>query len=123
MSFTNISLILLDVLLNTAAQLCLKQGMQSVGSVVFSLSGLLSALTGIAADLFILGGLACYAVSFCVWLAVLSRVEVSVAYPMLSIGYVVTAAAGWYFWGEALTAGKLLGIGIICLGVAILFKS
>ena len=61
-------------------------------------------------------------IKFCC-LVVLSRVEVSVAYPMLSAGYIVTAFAGWYFWGEALTMNKFLGIGLICFGVLFMFKN
>ena len=75
------------------------------------------------ANLYILGGMTCYVLSFVVWLVVLSRVEVSVAYPMLSAGYIVTAFAGWYFWGEALTMNKFLGIGLICFGVLFMFKN
>ena len=53
----------------------------------------------------------------------LSRVDVSIAYPMLSIGYVVNALAAWALFGEVLSAGKLAGIGIIILGVFVLARS
>ena len=53
----------------------------------------------------------------------LSRVDVSIAYPMLSIGYVVNAFAAWALFGEALTLARLGGIGIIILGVFILARS
>jgi multidrug transporter EmrE-like cation transporter len=53
----------------------------------------------------------------------LSRVEVSLAYPMLSIGYVVNALAAWWLFGEALTVERLVGIGIIIFGVFILARS
>jgi hypothetical protein len=46
----------------------------------------------------------------------LSRVEVSVAYPMLSIGYAINAVAAWYLFGEALTLTRIAGIGIIIVG-------
>lgn len=121
MSFVNGGLIFIGVFLNTVAQLCLKQGMSSIGGVGLNVAGFLAMLESIYDNLFILGGLVCYVLSFIVWLAVLSRVAVSVAYPMLSVGYVVTAFAGWYLWGEALTWCKLLGIGLICSGVGIMF--
>src|SRR5207302_946714 len=57
------------------------------------------------------------------WIAALSRVPVSVAYPMLSIGYVVNAIAAWYLLGEAVTPMRLAGIGIIVLGVFIVARS
>jgi multidrug transporter EmrE-like cation transporter len=53
----------------------------------------------------------------------LSRVQVSIAYPMLSVGYVVNAIAAWYLFGEAVSLTRLLGIGVIILGVFILARS
>ena len=123
MSSINVVLILGGVALNTVAQLCLKQGMQSVGGISLDVSGIIAMLENVYANLYVLGGMTCYVLSFVVWLVVLSRVEVSVAYPMLSAGYIVTAFAGWYFWGEALTMNKFLGIGLICFGVLFMFKN
>jgi len=62
-------------------------------------------------------------VSLVVWIMALSRVDVSIAYPMLSIGYVVNALAAWYLFGEALTAFKLTGIGFIVVGVFLVARS
>ena len=70
----------------------------------------------------ILGGMACYVISLVVWIMGLSRVPVSVAYPMLSIGYVVNAFAAALLFGEALSAGKLAAIGLICAGVFMLAR-
>jgi len=52
----------------------------------------------------------------------LSRVPVSIAYPMLSIGYVVNAVAAVFLFSEALTAGKVAGIGLIVAGVIVLAR-
>ena len=71
----------------------------------------------------ILGGLACYVVSVVVWILALSRVEVSVAYPMLSIGYVVNALAAWLLFGEQLRATRMAGIGVIIVGVWLVARS
>jgi multidrug transporter EmrE-like cation transporter len=71
----------------------------------------------------IFGGLVCYAISVVVWIVALTRVEVSVAYPMLSIGYVVNAFAAWALFNEQVTPMRLLGIGVIILGVWIVAKS
>ncbi|MFZ5462910.1 MAG: SMR family transporter, partial [Pseudomonadota bacterium] len=67
-------------------------------------------------------GIACYAVSLVLWIVALSRVEVSVAYPMASVGYVVTAAA-WLLPGENVNAMRLAGIAIIIVGVFVVAKS
>jgi multidrug transporter EmrE-like cation transporter len=59
----------------------------------------------------------CYAVSIGVWLIVLSKLEVSVAYPLLSIGYVITAVVGLFFLGENVTLLRVFGIALICGGL------
>lgn len=122
MNATSFGLIVLGVTLNTVAQLCLKQGMAAVGTVALELSALFDLMLKAATSPFILLGLGCYVASFAVWLIVLSRVEVSMAYPMLSVGYIVTAVFGYYFWGESLGIYKILGIFLICAGVAVMFK-
>ncbi|MFN8988267.1 MAG: SMR family transporter, partial [Burkholderiales bacterium] len=71
----------------------------------------------------ILLGLGCYGVSVIVWIMALSRVPVSVAYPLLSIGYIVNAFAAWHLFGESLSAQKLVGIAVICVGVWLVAKS
>ena len=68
-------------------------------------------------------GAACYGVSLVVWILGLSRVPVSIAYPMLSIGYVINAVAAHYLFGEAITLTRWLGIGFIVLGVWCLVRS
>jgi len=62
-------------------------------------------------------------VSVAAWILGLSRVDVSIAYPMLSIGYVVNAVAAWYLFGESLTAQKLIGIAFIVAGVFLVARS
>jgi multidrug transporter EmrE-like cation transporter len=42
---------------------------------------------------------------------------------MLSVGYVVNAVAAWYLFGEAVSATRLMGIGIIIVGVYIVARS
>ena len=112
MTFASFSVILLGVLLNAAAQLLLKAGTNAMPL------GL-----RLAIEPHILGGLACYVVSVVVWVVALSRVPVSIAYPMLSIGYVVNAIAAWYLLGEAVTPMRMAGIGVIILGVFMVARS
>jgi multidrug transporter EmrE-like cation transporter len=77
----------------------------------------------LATEPHILGGIACYVVSVVVWILALSRVEVSIAYPLLSLGYVINAIAAWYWLGESVTPLRLLGIGIIVLGCFVVARS
>ncbi|CAM2193188.1 SMR family transporter [Paraburkholderia sp. A1RI_3L] len=115
--------ILAGVALNACAQLLLKAGVSAVGHFEFTRANILPVGLKLAMQLPIIGGLACYVVSVVVWILGLSRVDVSVAYPMLSLGYVVNAFAAWYLFGEALTVQRLVGIGIILIGVFILARS
>lgn len=115
-------LVITGVLLNACAQLLLKAGTNAVGHFEFSASNIMQVLPRFMFEWHILGGLMCYAISVVVWIGALSRTPVSVAYPMLSIGYVVNALAAWYLFGEALTPTRMLGIVIIIGGVYLITR-
>jgi multidrug transporter EmrE-like cation transporter len=123
MTAISFMLLLAGVLLNAAAQLLLKAGTNAVGQFEFSAANAVPVGMKLAFEPHILGGIACYVVSVVVWILALSRVEVSVAYPMLSIGYLVNAVAAYYLFGEAVSATRLVGIGVIILGVFIVARS
>lgn len=112
MSVVSLVLILTCVLLNAAAQLLLKAGTNA-------------APLGwrLAFEPHLLGGLVLYGVSVVLWIAALSRVPVSIAYPMVSLGYVVNAFAAWHLLGEALTPMRIAGTGVILLGVLMVARS
>jgi len=116
-------LILLGVLLNAMAQLCLKQGMRQVGHFAFTIDNLLPIGFKVALNPFVFAGLTCYVISVVVWLLALSRVDVSYAYPLLSVGYIVTAFAGQFFFGEVLGPTRWTGIVVICIGVYLITRS
>ena len=123
MNAISFSLLMTGVLLNAGAQLLLKAGTNTVGVFEFSRDNLLPVGLRLATEPHIAGGIGCYVVSVVVWILALSRVEVSVAYPMLSIGYVVNAVAAYYLFGEAVTPARLIGIGVIILGVFLVARS
>jgi multidrug transporter EmrE-like cation transporter len=111
------------VLLNAAAQLLLKAGTNRIGEFSFAVENIVPIGTRIASSPHILAGLGCYVVSVVVWILALSRVPVSVAYPLLSVGYIVNAIAAWMLFGESLGAQKLIGIGFIIVGVFLVARS
>ena len=123
MNAISFSLLMTGVLLNAGAQLLLKAGTNAVGVFAFSSDNLVPVGWKLATEPHIIGGVGCYVISVIVWIMALSRVEVSIAYPMLSIGYVVNALAAWYLFGEAVTLTRLAGIGIIIVGVYIVARS
>ncbi len=117
----NILLILISVLLNCAAQLCIRKGMLIIGEV--EMSSIVRSLGIMITNLWLWGAMISYAVSILLWIVVLSKVEVSFAYPFLSIGYVVAALVGYYFFGESLSLIRVAGIIIICVGVYLISRS
>ncbi len=123
MNAISFSLLMTGVLLNAGAQLLLKAGTNSVGVFEFSRENILPVGWRLATEPHIATGLGCYVVSVMVWIMALSRVEVSIAYPLLSVGYVVNAIAAWYLFGEAVTPMRLLGIGVIIVGVVLVARS
>ncbi len=123
MSKITFLIIVSGVMLNAAAQLLLKTGTNSLGTLFSSKESVLSEVFRILFQPFILGGLVSYVISVSLWIFALSKVPVSIAYPMLSIGYIVNAIAAYYFFGEGLTSQKILGISIIVIGVILVAKS
>ena len=123
MNLVSFSLIITGVILNAAAQLLLKAGTNAVGHFEFQSQNIIPVGMQLAFQPYIVGGMVCYAISLVVWIMALSRVPVSVAYPMLAIGYLINALVAWQWLGEALSAQKLLGISFIIIGVVLITKS
>ena len=110
-------LAVLSVSLNAGAQIFLRKTMVAVGTLPVDRSELASFAISVVINPWFVFGMACYALSICVWLIVLSKLEVSVAYPLLSIGYVITAFVGFFFLGENVTLLRVFGIALICGGL------
>jgi len=123
MTLSTFGFILTGIMLNALAQLLLKAGTNAVGAIHLNAGNLLPTAIKLATQLPIIGGLSCYVVSVVVWIIGLSRVDVTIAYPLLSLGYIVNAFGAWYFLGEALSAQRILAIGVIIAGVALLARS
>jgi multidrug transporter EmrE-like cation transporter len=123
MRSADLALILTGVMLNAVAQLLLKAGARTLAGlpVSFADAGVLAGR--LIQSVPILGGLACYAVSVVVWILALSRVPVSVAYPMLSIGYVVNLLAARVLFAEQITLQRVAGVGVIVAGCWLVARS
>jgi len=119
--FGLIALILASVVTNAAAQLLLrwaaKEGLVPPGGWSFAAVIELLLRPGI------IGGLACYVLSVVIWVTVLSRSEVSFAYPFLGIGFVLVTFASAILLGEVITAQRAAGTALIALGVVVLARS
>ena len=116
----HIPLILSSVFLNALAQIFIRQGMLKLGSVSFNMEQIWNMALSVFTNMYLLSGMFSYGISIILWMIVLSKVNVSLAYPFLSVGYVVTAVLAYLIFKEPLTVQKIFGIAIICLGVVIL---
>lgn len=123
MKVADFTLILVGVLLNAGAQLCLKAGARVIESFKLSLDNIVPMSTALMANGAIWAGLFCYAVSVGVWILALARVEVSVAYPMLSIAYIVNAFFAYWLFGEVISVQRIVGMGLIIVGVIFIARS
>jgi spaO len=119
----HIPLILSSVFLNALAQIFIRQGMLKLGSVSFNMEQIWNMALSVFTNMYLLSGMFSYGISIILWMIVLSKVNVSLAYPFLSVGYVVTAVLAYLIFKEPLTVQKIFGIAIICLGVVILTYS
>jgi multidrug transporter EmrE-like cation transporter len=123
MNVAAMAFLMAGVLLNAAAQLLLKAGTNVLGVLSLTRETWPDTLLKMATQGYFALGIACYGISVFVWILGLSRVPVSIAYPLLSVGYVVNAIAAYYLFGEALTLTRWLGIGFIVVGVTLVARS
>lgn len=118
-----VPLILFTVLTNAAAQILLKKGMLLLGSFEFSAGSILSIAPQIALNPFVLLGLLTFVVSMGSHLLVLSRVDLSFAYPFLSLAYVVATLYAYFVFQESVNSYRIGGIALICLGTVMISRS
>jgi multidrug transporter EmrE-like cation transporter len=112
-----------SVSLNATAQIALRKTMLALGSLPLAASDLIAFIAAVLLNLWFLLGMGCYAVSIGLWLVVLSKLEVSAAYPLLSIGYVITAVIGFFFMDESVGILRVSGLGLICTGLVLISRS
>lgn len=115
--------ILFTVMTNAAAQLMLKQGMMSLGSVSFDGANPLVKMLQIVFSPWVFAGLLTFVISMASHLYVLSKVELSFAYPFLSLAYVAVAVFAYFIFHEDLNAWRIGGIAFICVGTVLIAQS
>jgi drug/metabolite transporter (DMT)-like permease len=118
-----IGYILISVLAGASGQVLLKKGMGSMGPLTLSVDQLFNIFWRIGTNPYVVIGLAIYVGGTVFWLAALSRVDLSYAYPFASLSYVVMLAASWQLFNENITPLRLLGSLVVCLGVFLISRS
>ncbi|WP_270584011.1 EamA family transporter [Bacillus smithii] len=112
----NFVLILVNTLILVSGQFLWKYGMMKSGQSFSSLLGILKLLL----SPYILTGLILYGAATVLWLFILSKVPLSVAYPIQSLAYVFALFGAYFLFGETLTSWKIAGVLLIVAGVAMI---
>jgi drug/metabolite transporter (DMT)-like permease len=120
---TDFAVLSTGVLLNALAQLGLKSATQVTGPLLAGDSGVLRRGLELLTVPALWGAVCAYALSLVVWIVGLSRVPVSQAYPLLSMGYVLNIGLAWWLLGEVPNAQRVVGIAVIVLGVVLVSRS
>jgi multidrug transporter EmrE-like cation transporter len=115
--------ILISVLGSAAGQLLLKKGMNSMGPITLSINQLPATIWQMATNLNVFVGLAIYLIGTVFWLAALSRVDLSFAYPFASFNYVVMLVASWLMFDEKITLNRVIGTVVIGIGVLLISRN
>ena len=111
------SLLLFNVILSVLGQILLKQGMNQVGEISGSFQQMAPKLIQALMNPFVVGGIGVYGSTTLIWLVVLSRIKLSVAYPMISLGYIFSILFSWLLFKEDVPKIRVLGAFVICIGV------
>jgi drug/metabolite transporter (DMT)-like permease len=119
----NLLMILFTVTTNAVAQLLLKRGMTSIGDLGSAGGNIIGTVFSVLFNPFVFAGLCTFVISMASHLFVLSRVQLSYAYPFLSLAYVIVAVASWYLFSENLGWARIAGIGCIIIGTILIAQS
>ncbi len=112
-----------SILATVSAQLLLKKGMMVMGQLNFSLFNLLNLFVQIFQNVYLFFGLVSFGLAFFSWLFVLSKLQLNIAYPIItSLNFCLVIMGSWFFFKEELSFPQILGIGLIIFGIYLLLK-
>jgi multidrug transporter EmrE-like cation transporter len=121
----NFLLIFVSVLIAVLGQICMKYGISRAGLVarLGEISSVYAYFVSAFTNPFVLAGFLLYGLSSLFWLVVLGRVDLSYAYPLVSMGYVLAVFFSWVLFKEHVNALRFAGLAVICIGVTLLSRS
>ncbi len=117
MRIFDILAIFISIFLAVVGQLLLKMGMLRVGKFSFNISTLVHQYARILLNPFVIAGLFAFFISMLIWLYVLSRMELSFAYPFVALNYVLILFGSYFLLKETITLYKMIGVVVIIIGV------
>ena len=120
---TSLLLIFTSIFMGAVGQLLLKTGMSKIGYITGKYSDIIQNVLKSFASPYILVGILSYVLSMLLWLIILSRVDLSFAYPMVSVGYVFVIVMSYFILHENISLLRLIGAITICIGILFIAKS
>ncbi len=120
-TWKNFLMILFSVATGSAGQLVMKHGMNSIGKI--HASQVTEKLGSAFLNPYVIGGFGLYGLSAIMWMVILSRVNLSFAYPMVSLGYVIVVISSRYLFHEPVSLLRIVGTLVICFGVFLISRS
>jgi drug/metabolite transporter (DMT)-like permease len=120
---SDFSILFCGVLLNALAQLGLKAATRVSGPLVAGDAGVWQRALSMLVVPSLWYAIFAYGLSLIIWLVGLSRVPVSQAYPLLSLGYVINIGLAWWLLGEVPNVQRVAGVGVIVVGVVLVARS
>ena len=119
----NITIILISILMSSTAHISLKKGMMTPSLSSIQANDMMSLIWTVGTNPWVMIGMFLHVSALVVWLWALSKVDISFAYPFLALGYVLVSGMAWLWLGEELNQMRVLGMGIIIIGIIILAKA
>jgi len=114
--------LIISMSLGVAGQLFIKKGLNMLGNINFG-SGIISSYSRIFFSPFVIIGISVYFLGVFFWLYALSKVDLSFAYPFISLSYVLVVFSSWWLLGESISFLRWAGVVVICLGVFLISRS
>jgi multidrug transporter EmrE-like cation transporter len=118
-----LALALVSISLSALAQIMLRKTMQTIGALPMEIGQLPSFSMRLIQSGWFIAGMSAYLLSVGAWLVVLSKWEVSAAYPLVSVGFVITAILGFAVLGEHVSLTRISGIAVVCAGIFLIARS
>ena len=122
-SMTALYIAFLSIFLGVIAQLTLKKGMNDIGLIDLSKAIEIYVLFEIFTNKYVLLGISFYIFGLFTWLLALSHMDVSMIYPLQSLGYVIVLFGSFIFLGESLSLSRTFGIFLIVLGTLFVLRT
>lgn len=123
MDTNTVMLILIATVLGIGGQFMLKHGMTQMGPLGLSMSTVPQLIWKIATAPYVIGGLLIYGIGTFFWLITLSRIELSVAYPFVSLNHVLIFLIAWLVLREQISPLRATGVAVICVGMLLVARS